>query len=342
MADSDDAIKARMDQRLDEVNWSLVDLAEATEESYRNVHRWIREDVKVPAHFITRFARAVPVNPEWLLTGEGSPDPVGESTAKKALERIARVLDSVRLTSSTGILAECVIDSSFDGVLAFDRDLRYTLWNPAMERITGVSQSALLGERIFDVFPRIRGTEVEEHLRAALSGEVLTTEERPYQIPEKARAGWFEARYSPLRDRSGEIVGGLCIFREVSRRREASVLLSEAEERYRTLSELSSEATFIQREGRVVEANPSLEGLVCRGESVELVGARVADLFSCANGGPEIPRVLDAVEVGERIGPLPARLSRQDGSSVGVEILAAGVHFHREPAAQALVRPRQA
>ena len=32
-------------------------------------------------------------------------------------------------------LLESVLNSSLDGIIAFDRECRYTLWNPAMERI---------------------------------------------------------------------------------------------------------------------------------------------------------------------------------------------------------------
>lgn len=64
-----------MNLRLEELGYSLPDLAEATGESYRNVHRWIREDIRVPAHFLGLFAQAVPVDARWLLTGEGTPDP---------------------------------------------------------------------------------------------------------------------------------------------------------------------------------------------------------------------------------------------------------------------------
>lgn len=70
-------IKARMNFRLEELGYSLPDLAEATGESYRNVHRWVREDIRVPAHFLALFAQAVPVDARWLLTGEGSSDPDG-------------------------------------------------------------------------------------------------------------------------------------------------------------------------------------------------------------------------------------------------------------------------
>lgn len=64
-----------MRMRLQELGYSLPDLAEATGESYRNVHRWVREDIRVPAHFVARFAEAVPVNPTWLLTGRGTAEP---------------------------------------------------------------------------------------------------------------------------------------------------------------------------------------------------------------------------------------------------------------------------
>lgn len=75
-------IKARMNHRLDELGYSLPDLAQATGESYRNVHRWIREDIRVPAHFLALFAEAVPVDARWLLTGEGSSEPDGASPGR--------------------------------------------------------------------------------------------------------------------------------------------------------------------------------------------------------------------------------------------------------------------
>lgn len=338
MEGNDEPIKARMDQRLNHLQWSLVDLADATNESYRNVHRWIREDVKVPAHFITRFARVIPVNPTWLLTGEGTPDPVKESTAKVALERIAHVLDSVRLTSSTGMLSESVVKSTFDGVVAYDEELRYTLWNPAMERLTGIARLAVLGKKILDVFPHLVGTEVEEHLRATLEGEVRTVDERHFSIPESARSAWYESRYSPLRDGSGEIVGGICICREVSDRKRAERLREEVEARLRALLELCPEASFVGAEGRLVEASEPLANLV-RGEGPgALEGTPLDELFGSRDGTPSLPEALEGVEEGERVGPLAGRLQRRDGSAVDVEVIAAGIRFREKPAVQGLVR----
>ena len=41
-------------------------------------------------------------------------------------------------------------------ILAFDRECRYTVWNPAMERITGLKREQVLGRCAFDVFPFLR------------------------------------------------------------------------------------------------------------------------------------------------------------------------------------------
>lgn len=74
-------IKIRMRMRLDELGYSLPQLAEATGESYRNVHRWVREDIRVPAHFVALFAEAIPVDTRWLLTGDGTSDPEAPGAA---------------------------------------------------------------------------------------------------------------------------------------------------------------------------------------------------------------------------------------------------------------------
>ncbi len=55
-----------------------------------------------------------------------------------------------------------LINSSVDGILAFDRKCHYTLWNPAMERISGVRAGQVLGKCAFDVLPLLKETGEDE------------------------------------------------------------------------------------------------------------------------------------------------------------------------------------
>ncbi|HZY30019.1 MAG TPA: PAS domain S-box protein, partial [Candidatus Methylomirabilis sp.] len=115
--------------------------------------------------------------------------------------------------------SEMLINSSVDGILAFDRDCRYTVWNPMMERISGVSAEKCLGRCAFDVFPFLKETGEDRNFYAALEGRTVIAEDRPYNVPETGRAGFFEGHYSPLRSESREIVGGLAIIRDITERK---------------------------------------------------------------------------------------------------------------------------
>lgn len=330
---SPEPLKVRMNQRLSQLHWSLVDLAERTGESYRNVHRWMREDVKVPAHFLARFVEVVPVNATWLLSGSGSPHPVEQSAAEVALERIAAILTSVRISTSTGVVAEQVIQGSVDGIIAFDHDCRYLMWNPAMARIAGVEASAVLGRVAFEVFPFLHDIGEREYFEAAIRGESRVAEPRRYEVPESGRQGWFEGHYSPLHDAAGEIVGGLAVIREVTRWKEDLERLRQSEERYRRLLEMSPDAVMLEADGEILYVNPAMAELLAM-DAGELAGRPVREIVLRAEPSPSWP---DPVGPGRR-GVEAQSLLRGDGQQVTVEVRRMGVEVDGRPGTQTLFR----
>ena len=48
---------------------------------------------------------------------------------------------------------ETIITSSGDGLVVFDRDLRMTVWNPAMEEALGLTADQVLGRRPSEAYP---------------------------------------------------------------------------------------------------------------------------------------------------------------------------------------------
>src|SRR4051794_13552928 len=66
-----------------------------------------------------------------------------------------------------------IVESSVDGILAFDRDLRYTLWNAGMERISGMPRDRVLGRAAQEIFPFLAETGELEYFRAALAGQTV-------------------------------------------------------------------------------------------------------------------------------------------------------------------------
>ena len=52
-------------------------------------------------------------------------------------------------------------DSITDLFFAMDRDLRFTYWNKALEEIAGIRAQDAIGKSIYDLFPHVRGTDIE-------------------------------------------------------------------------------------------------------------------------------------------------------------------------------------
>ena len=121
-----------------------------------------------------------------------------------------------------------LIHSSIDGLLAFDLEYRYTLWNSAMERISGHSREEVLGQRAFDVFPFLKQIGEDKYFTEALEGKTAFSQERPYRTP-AGKQGFFEAHYMPLKTKQGKIIGGLGIIHEVTERKQALEALRRSE-----------------------------------------------------------------------------------------------------------------
>jgi PAS domain S-box-containing protein len=137
-------------------------------------------------------------------------------------------------------LAERVIGCSVDGILAFDRECRYTVWNPAMETISGFTAEEVLGRSAFEVFPFLEEIGEDRFFHAALAGERLVAEDRPYRIPTTGRQGFFEGHYAPIRDGEGEVVGGLAVIRDITAQKEALEALRMAQQQVVHTSKLAA------------------------------------------------------------------------------------------------------
>ena len=118
-----------------------------------------------------------------------------------------------------------VLNNATDSVFTKDRDLRYTLVNPAMCRLVGKSPDQLLGLRDREIFDAEIYGEVEAADSRVLGGQVVE-EETVRELASGRKA--LNIVKAPLRDEQGEILGICGIARDVTDRNNSITALAEA------------------------------------------------------------------------------------------------------------------
>lgn len=219
-----------------------------------------------------------------------------------------------------------LIRSTTDGILAYDRNFRYTIWNPAMERLTGFSRNSVMGRNAFDVFPFLKETGIDRLFHAALEGETSVLNNVPYKISPTGKEGFLQTRHSPLYDEEGKIVGGLAVVNDITLYKRAleeiQVLNKELEQRVEDrTAELRT--TIAQLENEVRERRRAEK----RFQFIAEAGAILSDSLDYAT-------VIDnAVKLASQHfdGGCHFRIVNQDGSAENI------VH-HLEPAKAEILR----
>jgi diguanylate cyclase (GGDEF)-like protein/PAS domain S-box-containing protein len=152
----------------------------------------------------------------------------------------------IQANSEMRAVFERVITSSVDGIFAYDRSFRCTVWNPGMEQITDVPREKAINQPLFDIFPQLREAEDHQPLHESLAGKTTMAKESRYVVKKTGRPGFFESHFSPLRNEAGEIVGGLAIIRNITERKLAEQALADLAVRD-SLTNLYNRRYFNQR-----------------------------------------------------------------------------------------------
>ena len=112
-----------------------------------------------------------------------------------------------------------IIVEAAEGIIVYDSELRYQLFNPFMERLTGKRSKEVLGRVATDVFPRLVPSGIEAALKRALEGEVVQVADA--LVPKHSADGrdlWESCTFAPHRDAQGKVIGVIGLVRDVTDR----------------------------------------------------------------------------------------------------------------------------
>ena len=233
------------------------------------------------------------------------------ATAEEQLRRETRFLN-------------LLLESSGEGVVAFDRELRCTHWNGTIGKVFAKPAGAVIGGKLLEVFPFPDDHSVTQMLRRTLEG--YDEYQGDHLVPGTDR--YLEKASFPLRV-DGEVVGGIIIVRDVTERNRAQrelarhhaqleeLVRERTAELHRTEEQLRSAigtapdgfAAF-DADGRLIVANAKLRELFPARPELFEPGALLVPLLEAA--GLDARTIAAAGEAGET--PLTHELRHDDGS----------------------------
>lgn len=234
--------------------------------------------------------------------------------------------------------AEQVVQGAAEGVVVYDRDLRYVVWNPFMERLAGVPADQVIGKHALDLFPHLRDQGVDQLLARALAGEVVSCENVPDASPASGKPAWVSRTYGPYRDASGRIAGVIGIIRDVTDYKQTQIALQESERYFRSLVEFAPEAIFVQSQGRFVYLNPLMLKLLGANRPEDLLGTDFMNYMAPEFHEVIRERIRYQRQAGRPAAPMEMEYVRLDGSRVPVESAAMAIRYHDSDAHLVFVR----
>ncbi len=157
--------------------------------------------------------------------------PLPESTSaeyKTLTSEVSLVKDERARLQARLELFEQAIGASALGIAICDTELRYVVFNRALQGITNRSAAEALGRRVDDLFPFLERAGVMDDCRRALAGTPCVSGDHVLDDPKNPRRGWTLSTHSPIRDAGGRVVGVLSTIEDVTPRKKLELALEEA------------------------------------------------------------------------------------------------------------------
>lgn len=130
-----------------------------------------------------------------------------------------------------------IIEFAQEGIVVYDKELRYRVWNKHMEQISGRTAAEVIGKKTLDIFPFLESYGIVAKLQRALSGEVIVGEDLQFLDTRDNTYHWTTARYGPLRDVQGNTIGVVATIREITDRKLAEERISSNKQRLELIVE---------------------------------------------------------------------------------------------------------
>ena len=200
----------------------------------------------------TRDGRDIVVASRWKLQTDDFSQPVCILEINNDITERKRTEEAVQESYN---LLRSIIESTPDVIFVKDLERRYVMANSAFARLFGKPIEDYIGKDDTELFsPEIARIFREIDLKIMTTGEALIVEE---VVPNNGIIQTYLSTKSPWRDPQGNIIGLICIARDISDRKQADSAIRASEERYRSLTIATSQVVWTtDAQGQLIDTKP--------------------------------------------------------------------------------------
>eukprot|EP00389_Voromonas_pontica_P008793 GDKH01013381.1.p1 GENE.GDKH01013381.1~~GDKH01013381.1.p1 ORF type:complete len:1296 (-),score=335.24 GDKH01013381.1:114-4001(-) len=151
-----------------------------------------------------------------------------------------------------------IISSARNGIVVYDTELNYLVWNRFMEELTGIPAQEILGKNALEVFPHFREHGIDLLLAQARAGKSCRSRDVHFTVPHTGREVWMFSTYGPHTDPDGNNIGVIEIATDIQSRKQAEDEVERLSRQRQLILEAADEAIIgLNLEGRIIFANPA-------------------------------------------------------------------------------------
>jgi PAS domain S-box-containing protein len=253
-----------------------------------------------------------------MIDFEGQPSALG--TAYDITER-KQAEEALRETNQA---LQALIQASPLAIITVDPQGNVRTWSPAAERIFGWSEQEALG-RPNPIIPEDRRDEFRANLQAVLQGNPFC-EAEARRLKKDGSLLDVSLSTAAMRNATGDVIGTMGIFADITEQKRTEEALRESERRYRLLAENATDVIWTtDMELNFTYLSPS--ATVLRGTTADQsIAQRVEEILTPASlqiAAKALAEDLAMENEGEGEAPRPRTVEleiyRRDGSTVWVE-----------------------
>jgi PAS domain S-box-containing protein len=178
-----------------------------------------------------------------------------------------------------------------EGIVVYDRNLNVVVWNPFMEKLSGLKSAEANGKHIYELFRNLREQSAHDAMLRALAGESVVASEPVgryrgtldflpasayQQALDDSRIAWTVTTWAPHRNHQNEIVGVVVTVLDVTELKHSQDGLRQSNAKLRELSEHLESTREAERTRIAREIHDELAGTLT-GIKMDLSSARDVD-----------------------------------------------------------------